>query len=317
MDTPLEIDNSQDLPTDFSLGALISIKTHVPEDAMTAGLLGTERTGHGIRLRDDGLIVTVGYLINEARDIWLSSQDGRAVPGYVVGNDFRSGLALLKPMMPLPGPTMQVGSSNSLGIGDAISIMSSEESDSQIIKGYVVAKEEFAGRWEYILDEAIFTTPPCENWSGSALVDSNGKLCGVGSLVVQGFEIGESRKTVNMFVPIDLLTPIIDELCEKGRRSLPPRPWLGMLLHDENDELTVVGVYRDCPADKAGLRPGDIVVRVDDQPVHSLANMFRTVWSLGNAGVDIPLLVLRKSSLQETIIKSAARGEFLKKGTLQ
>lgn len=316
MDTPLKI-NELGLPTDLSLKSLISIKAHVPEDAMTAGLLGTERTGHGIRLREDGLIVTVGYLINEARDIWLSSQDGRAVPGYVVGNDFRSGLALIKPMMPLPGPVMHLGDSSCLGIGDTAFIVGSDEIDSQITKGYVVAKEEFAGRWEYVLDEAIFTTPPCENWSGTALVDSNGKLCGVGSLVIQGFEVGESRKTVNMFVPIDLLTPIIDELCEKGRRSSPPRPWLGMLLNDENDELTVVGVYRDCPADKAGLRPGDIVVRVDDQPVHNLAHMFRTVWSLGNAGVDIPLLVLRKSSLQETTIKSAERGEFLRKGTLQ
>lgn len=316
MDTPSKIDELG-LPTDLSLESLVSIKAHVPEDAMTAGLLGTERIGHGIRLREDGLIVTVGYLINEARDIWLSSQDGRAVPGYVVGNDFRSGLALIKPMMPLPGPVMHLGDSSCLGIGDTAFIVGSDEIDSQITKGYVVAKEEFAGRWEYVLDEAIFTTPPCENWSGTALVDSNGKLCGVGSLVIQGFEVGESRKTVNMFVPIDLLTPIIDELCEKGRRSAPPRPWLGMLLNDENDELTVVGVYRDCPADKAGLRPGDIVVRVDDQPVHNLAHMFRTVWSLGNAGVDIPLLVLRKSSLQETTIKSAERGEFLRKGTLQ
>ena len=316
MDTLLKIDKLG-LPIDFSLKSLVSIKAHVPEDAMTAGLLGTERIGHGIRLREDGLVVTVGYLINEARDIWLSSQDGRAVPGYVVGNDFRSGLALIKPMMPLPGPAMHLGDSSCLGIGDTAFIVGSDEIDSQITKGYVVAKEEFAGRWEYVLDEAIFTTPPCENWSGTALVDSNGKLCGVGSLVIQGFEVGESRKTVNMFVPIDLLTPIIDELCEKGRRSAPPRPWLGMLLNDENDELTVVGVYRDCPADKAGLRPGDIVVRVDDQPVHNLAHMFRTVWSLGNAGVDIPLLVLRKSSLQETTIKSAERGEFLRKGTLQ
>jgi len=316
MDTPSKTDELG-LPTGFSLESLVSIKAHVPEDAMTAGLLGTERTGHGIRLREDGLIVTVGYLINEARDIWLSSQDGRAVPGYVVGNDFRSGLALLKPMMPLPGPVMHLGDSSCLGIGDTAFIVGSDEIDSQITKGYVVAKEEFAGRWEYVLDEAIFTTPPCENWSGTALVDSNGKLCGVGSLVIQGFEVGESRKTVNMFVPIDLLTPIIDELCEKGRRSSPPRPWLGMLLNDENDELTIVGVYRDCPADKAGLRPGDIVVRVDDQPVSNLAHMFRTVWSLGNAGVDIPLLVLRKSSLQETTIKSAERGEFLRKGTLQ
>jgi S1-C subfamily serine protease len=145
----------------------------------------------------------------------------------------------------------------------------------------------------------------------------SGRLCGVGSLVISGFEVNETRRTVNMFVPISLLTPVIDEICERGRRATPPRPWLGMLVHDEEDELTVVGVYRNCPADKAGLRPGDIVLRVDNEPVHSLAHMFRTVWSLGNAGIDVPLLLLRNSELEEKTIKSAERGEFLRKGTVQ
>ena len=312
-----EISHSTYASLEPSLEALVSIKSHVPDDAMSAGLLGTERTGHGIRVREDGLIVTIGYVINEAEEIWIASHDGRAAPAFVVGNDFQSGLALIKPMMPLPGPVIEIGSSRTLGVGDAVRIAGSEESDPQVTEAHVVAKQEFAGRWEYVLDEAIFTAPPHESWSGAALLDLSGRLCGVGSLVIQGFEINEARRTVNMFVPIDLLMPVIDELCERGRRSTPPRPWLGLLVHDEDDELTVVGVYRNCPADKAGLRPGDVVLRVDDQPVHSLAHMFRTVWSLGTAGIDVPLLVLRNSQLEEATVKSAERSEFLRKGTVQ
>lgn len=299
------------------LEALVSVQSHVPDDAMSAGLLGTERTGHGIRLREDGLIVTIGYVVNEAEEIWITSQNGQASPAFVVGNDFQSGLALIKPTIPFPGPVAEIGDAKTLGIGDAVLAASSEEGDSQIIEAHVVAKQEFAGRWEYVLDEAIFTAPPHESWSGAALLDVSGRLCGVGSLVISGFEVNETRRTVNMFVPIGLLTPVIDEICERGRRATPPRPWLGMLVHDEEDELTVVGVYRNCPADKAGLRPGDIVLRVDNEPVHSLAHMFRTVWSLGNAGIDVPLLLLRNSELEETTIRSAERSEFLRKGTVQ
>jgi len=300
-----------------SLEALVSIKSHVPDDAMSAGLLGTERTGHGIRLREDGLIVTIGYVINEAEEIWISSHDGMAVPGFVVGNDYQSGLALIKPMMPFPGPTIEVGQASALAVGDAVFVAGSEDADPQVVEAQVVAKQEFAGRWEYVLDEAIFTAPPHDSWSGAALLDLRGRLCGIGSLVIQGFEVNESERTVNMFVPIDLLMPYIDDICEHGQRSSPPRPWMGLLVHDEEDELTVVGVYRNCPADDAGLRPGDVVLRVDDQPVHSLAHMFRTVWSMGEAGVDVPLLVLRNSKLQEKTIKSAERSIYLRKGTVQ
>ena len=300
------------------LEALVSIQSHVPEDALSAGLLGTERSGHGIRLRDDGLIVTIGYVINEAKEIWLGSHDGRAVQGFVVGNDFRTGLALIRPMLPLPGRALPIGSSAALKVGDAVRVAGSRRADPQIVDAQVVAKQEFAGRWEYVLDEAIFTTPPHDSWSGAALLDSAGRLCGVGSLVIQGFEKDDSPLTVNMFVPIDLLTPVIDEICVLGRRSIPPRPWLGMLVHDDDDDgLVVVGIYRGCPADKAGLRPGDIVLRVDGQPVRNLAHLFRTVWSLGDAGVEVALLVLRDAELRETTVKSAPRSEFLRKETLQ
>lgn len=300
-----------------ALGTLVSIQSYVPDNAMSAGMLGTERTGHGIRLREDGLIVTIGYVVTEAEEIWITSHDRRAVPGFVVGSDFESGLALIKTTIPLPGPIMEIGDPSILGVGDTACIAGSREANPQAVEVHVVAKQEFAGRWEYVLDKAIFTAPPYESWSGAALLDQEGQLCGVGSLVIQGFEVNETRRTTNMFVPIDLLPPIIDEICEYGRRSTPPRPWLGLLVDDEDDGLIVVGVYRNCPADKAGLRPGDVIIRVGDQPVHSLANMFKTVWSLGAAGINVPLLVLRSSQLQEVVIKSTDRSEFLRKGTLQ
>jgi S1-C subfamily serine protease len=256
-------------------------------------------------------------VVTEAEEIWITSHDRRAVPGFVVGSDFESGLALIKTTIPLPGPIMEIGDPSILGVGDTACIAGSREANPQAVEVHVVAKQEFAGRWEYVLDKAIFTAPPYESWSGAALLDQEGRLCGVGSLVIQGFEVNETRRTTNMFVPIDLLPPIIDEICEYGRRSTPPRPWLGLLVDDEDDGLIVVGVYRNCPADKAGLRPGDVIIRVGDQPVHSLANMFKTVWSLGAAGINVPLLVLRSSQLQEVVIKSTDRSEFLRKGTLQ
>ena len=296
-------------------GAIVSITAHVPEDAMSAGLLGTERIGHGVRIRDDGLIATIGYVVHEAENLWIGTRD-TVVPGFVVGYDFDSGLALVKPSLPLHGPAMPLGRAAALEVGDAVTVASSGGKE-QSIDARVVAKQEFAGRWEYVLDQAVFTTPQHDSWSGAALIDSEGKLCGLGSLVIQGFETRSGPATVNMFVPIELLAPIIDEIVLHGRRLTPPRPWLGMLVHDDQQDLTVVGVYRNCPADKAGLRPGDVIVGIDDEPVVGLANMFRRVWSLGSAGVDVPLNVLRNTERMQLKVRSGDRAGFQRKGTLQ
>jgi S1-C subfamily serine protease len=296
-------------------GALVSITAHVPEDAMSAGLLGTERVGHGVRIREDGLIATIGYVVHEAENLWIGTRD-TVVPGFVIGYDFDSGLALVKPSLPLHGPAVRIGSADSLIVGDDVTVMSSGGKDPRI-EARVVAKQEFAGRWEYVLDQAVFTTPPHDSWSGAALIDGEGRLCGLGSLVIQGFETRTGTSTVNMFVPIELLAPIIDEICLHGRRLSPPRPWLGMLVHDDQHDLTVVGVYRNCPADKAGLRPGDVIVGIDDEPVVGLANMFRRVWSLGSAGVDVPLNVLRNTEKMQLKVRSGDRAGFQRKGTLQ
>ena len=295
---------------------MVSITAQIPEDAMSASLLGTERVGHGARIRDDGLIATIGYIVHEAEKVWIGSRSA-AVPGFVVGHDFDSGFALVKPTIPLHGSTMRIGSAAALRVGDAVSVVSSAPSQQGSISANVVAKQEFAGRWEYVLDEAVFTAPPHDSWSGAALVNRAGELCGLGSLVIQGFEIGGSRSDVNMFVPIELLMPIVDQICAYGRRAAPPRPWLGVLVHDDQHDLTVVGVYRNCPADKAGLRPGDVIIGIDDHPVSGLANMFRRVWNLGSAGVEVPVEVMRDTKKMELLIHSGDRAGFQRKGTLQ
>jgi S1-C subfamily serine protease len=295
--------------------AMVSITTHVPDDAMSAGLLGTDRSGHGARIRADGLIATIGYVVHEADQVWIGSRTA-AVPGVVIGSDFDSGLALVRPSLPLPGPVMPLGRADALQVGDSVSVVASGGPDS-VIETYVVALQEFAGRWEYLLDRAVFTAPAHQSWSGAALLDGAGRLCGLGSLVIQGFEVNGTVSTVNMFVPIELLLPSIDELCEHGRRLTPPRPWLGMLVHDDHQDLTVVGVYRNCPADKAGLRPGDVIVAIGGQPVSGLAHALRHIWSLGAAGVEVPMRVMRDTQRLDLAIRSGDRAGYQRKGTLQ
>lgn len=298
-----------------AVDAMVSITAQIPEDAMSASLLGTERIGHGARIRDDGLIATIGYVVHEAEKVWIAAGTA-AVPGFVLGYDFDSGFALVKPTIPLDGPSMRIGSAASLRVGDAVTVVSSA-GETPSMDATVVAKQEFAGRWEYVLDEAVFTAPPHNSWSGAALVNRDGELCGLGSLVIQRFSVAGTPTDVNMFVPIDLLTPIVDEICMHGRPAAPPRPWLGMLVHDDQQSLTVVGVYRNCPADKAGVRPGDVIIGIDDEPVSGLANMFRRVWSLGSAGVEVPIEVMRDTKKMALRVHSGDRAGYQRKGTLQ
>jgi len=299
------------------LRALVAVKAYVPEDAMTAGLLGTERSGHGVRIRADGLIITIGYLVNEADEIWVTTEDGLSSPAFVVGNDFRSGLALIKPTIALDGPSLQLATRDEIKVGDAVVIAGSAGADPQFVEAQVVARQEFAGRWEYLLEEAIFSAPPHPSWSGAALLNLDGQLCGIGSLVIQGFEIRGEQRTVNMSVPIQTIGNVIDEICEHGRRLEAQRPWLGVLVHDEDEELTIVGVYRDCPADAAGMRPGDIVMRVGGHEIYGLGHFYRTVWGLGPAGVEVPITVLRNSTRHELVLNSVERSAHMRKGTLQ
>jgi S1-C subfamily serine protease len=297
------------------LSALVLVHTRIPQDALTADGLGTERAGNGVCIGRDGLILTIGYLITEAEQVWLTSTDDRTVQGYVVGYDQESGLGLVQAIQPLETPALDFGDSAAVRPGDFV-ILAGHGGLDHAINARVASKREFAGYWEYVLDEAIFTTPAHPNWGGTGLIGMQGELLGIGSLLVQQVTPSGQSAGANMIVPIDLLKPILDDLRSYGRRNRPARPWMGMLVQDLGEQLVVGSTYPGCPADEGGLRPGDVILSVKGDPVDELANMFRKVWSLGPAGTEIPLTVVRDGQQFDTVIRSIDRNDRLMLGKL-
>lgn len=300
---------------DRALSAVVSLRTKVPEDAFTASILGTERAGNGVVIDDKGLILTVGYLVTEAESVWLMGGDGRVSQGHVVAYDQETGLGLVQALENMGLPPISIGSSKGIKVGDS-TIVAGFGGREHSTKAQIVAKREFAGYWEYVLDEAIFTAPAHPNWGGSALIDSYGRLAGIGSLFVQLPRSSERPLDGNMVVPIDLLKPILNDMRQFGQVNRPPRPWLGMYTAEAEGELVVVGLAEDGPADMAGVDIGDRVVEVDGEPVASLADMFRSVWSLGSVGVQVPLTLWREGEAITLGITTIDRNSMLKRPKL-
>ena len=299
--------------TDTTLQSIVSIRTSVPEDAFTAGALGTLREGSGVVIRDNGLVLTIGYLITEADEVWLTTSDGRVVPGHALAYDQETGFGLVQALGPLGLPALELGDAAKAKLGDDVVLA---DGTGQSVKAKIVAKQEFAGYWEYLLDEALFIAPAHPSWGGAALVDADGKLLGIGSLLLQMSHGGESSD-INMVVPINLLRPILDDLLTRGHVNKPPRPWLGAFSAENNGDVVVMNVADGSPAAQAGLRQGDIIAEIRDGEVDGLADFYRKVWSSGPAGADIPMRVLRNGRDAWLRVKSADRGSFLKKPQLQ
>ena len=293
-----------------ALGAMVALRATVPADAFTAETLGTERAGNGVFIRN-GLVLTVGYLITEADSIWLTLGDGRSVPGHVLGYDQESGFGLVQPLAKLDMPALEFGQSAAAPIGERV-VVAGAGGRQRSVAARIVAKQEFAGYWEYVLDEAIFTAPARPNWGGTALIGPGGDLLGIGSLQLQQAVDKGQTQNINMIVPIDLLKPILDDLLKLGRRNTPPRPWLGLFATEVEDRLVVVGLADRGPAKRADLRTGDIVLAVAGTEVRDLANFFRGVWKLGQAGVEVPISIYRDGQTMELRVKSGERNRFLK-----
>ena len=302
-----------DLPA--ALDAVVALRANVPEDAFTASILGTERTGNGIVIRDDGLILTIGYLITEAETVWLTANDGTVAQGYPLAYDFTSGLGLVQPLGRLGVRPLAQGSAALAEVDDEV-IVIGHGGRAHALKARISDKREFAGYWEYMLDEALFSTPAHPEWSGAALVADDGSLLGIGSLLVQE-QVDDDTVHGNMFVPIDLLVPIVDDLVRRGRRAGLVRPWLGLYAAEVKERLVVSALAHGGPAERAGVRPGDVVLEVAGQRVSELATFFRAMWRLGPAGTEIPLVLDRDGTRVEIKVSSADRGDFLKKPSLQ
>ena len=300
---------------DATLACVVSLRSQVPEDALTASVLGTERAGHGVIIADDGLVVTIGYLITEAESLWITTNAGVTVPGHVVGYDQETGFGLVQALQPMGSPTMVLGDSSALQVSDEL-ITAGHGGLDHAIRTIVIAKREFAGYWEYVLDEALFTAPPHPSWGGAALISGHGELLGIGSLLVQ--QIGEDgqQSGANMIIPVNLLKPILDDLRMYGKRNAAARPWVGFLVQEVSHHLVVSGIYDECPAEIAGLHVGDIIREVEGEPVSGLAELFRRIWQTGEAGVDISLTIVRNRESMTVTVHSTDRDNCLKSANI-
>lgn len=301
-----------DLPR--ALDAVVLVRSEIPEDAFTANTLGTERAGYGVVIREDGLTLTIGYLITEAETIWLTTNHNVVVPGTVLAYDHATGFGLVQPLGQLGVRALARGDSALLDEGDDVYVIGQGGLD-HALKAHVTSRREFAGYWEYLLDSAIFTTPPHPQWGGAALLDGAGRLVGVGSLLIQEEEAGKSRQ-VNMFVPINLLEPILEAMLSSGRSNLPVRPWLGMYAQEDDGKLIVAGLASGGPAERAGVKLGDMVLGVADQRVNGLPAFLRRVWSLGDAGVEVPLQLARQGDVLRVRVRSGDRTDYFRKPKL-
>jgi S1-C subfamily serine protease len=311
---PSEIQPKQEdcaFELDRALGAVLGLRATVPDDAFTAGTLGTERAGSGVLIRDDGLVLTIGYLVTEAETVWLTSASGGAVQGHVLGYDQETGFGLVQALGRLNVPPLELGIGLRVGAGDR-AIMAAEGGPRHALSARVVARQEFAGYWEYVLDRAIFTAPAHPFWGGAALIAPDGRLIGIGSLHVQNANGRELRRDVNMVVPIELLPPILDDILTYGRPNRPARPWLGLYATEVEDAIVVAGLFEKGPASRAGLQPGDRILAVREDPVGSLAGLWRKVWAGGPAGSEVVLQVVRDNETLTVRILSADRTRFLR-----
>jgi len=296
---------------DGALDAVVQLRAEIPEDAFTAQILGTERLGNGVVIRDDGLVLTIGYLVTEASTLWLTTNKGVVVPGFPLAYDQVTGFGLVQPLGKLGVRPLPRGSAASCRIGENV-VIAGHGGRAHALRATVFAKREFAGYWEYLLDEAIYTAPAHPQWGGSALIGSDGKLLAIGSLLVQE-KVDAGTLQGNMLVPIDLLAPILDDMLKLGRPAQPPRGWLGMYTTEAGSKLVVAGLAPDAPAERGGVKVGDVIVEVAGEKTGSLADLWRSIWALGGPGSQVPMKLLRKSVLVNTVLRTADRSDFLKK----
>jgi S1-C subfamily serine protease len=304
---PRAEDYSYDL--ERALSSVVGLHSIAPPDAFTADTLGVERAGNGV-LIDDGLALTIGYLITEAETVWLHLGDGHVVQGHALGFDQETGFGLVQALGKIDLPPLPIGSSNAVEVGERV-VVGGAGGRTRSLAGRIAAKQEFAGYWEYVLDQAIFTHPAHPNWGGTALISSAGKLIGIGSLQLERAR-EDKNEHLNMVVPIDLLNPVLDDLRKFGRVNRPARPWLGVYSTEIEDKIVVVGIAPKGPAARAEIKTGDVVVAVKGERVSTLAEFYRNVWALGRAGVEVPLTLYREGVTFDVRVNSSDRAKFLK-----
>ena len=292
-----------------TLSAVVRVRAKIVPNARSAETLGMQREGSGVLVRD-GYVATIGYLVIESESIEVTAADGRSVPAALAAYDHASGFGLLKLLAPISGRPLPLGDSSALVEREPALVATSGGEGVNLVQ--VVSRRPFSGGWEYMLEAAIFTYPPVMNWSGASLISAKGELLGLGSLIVADAAGTGTQMPGNMFVPAELLKSILEDLIAGGRAAGPARPWLGVNSEEMRGRLFVTRVSPGGPADKAGLKSGDILIGVGSDEVSSLADFYRKVWARGAAGVDVPLRVLQGVQLKELTVRSIDRVEYFR-----
>ena len=294
-----------------AIASVVKIKIKASPGARSLQTLGAQREGSAIVVGRDNLLLTIGYLIVEADTVEVENGDGRFVPATVVAYDHASGFGLVRALTPIGLTPIELGSSARMAESDS-AIFAPAGGVDAASSTVLVSKRRFAGYWEYMIDDALFTSPPRFDHSGAALIDRNGKLVGVGSLVVADVLPPTERRKLpgNMFVPIDLLKSIMDELLATGTSAKAHRPWIGVTSHEVEGRVFVQRVQRDSPAEAAGLRQGDIVLSVGIEKVAKLEDFYSELWKNRKAGDDVPLTVLQGTEVRKITVKSINRAQY-------
>jgi len=294
------------------LPAVVGLHTTIPEDRRSAQTLGSEREGHGIVIDDDGLVVTIGYLIMEASEITVTDSEGHSVPASIIGYDYESGFGLVRTRRPMPVKPMPFGDSDQLELRSE-AYVAGVGGEKATLKVKVAGRREFAGYWEYLLDNAIFTVPAYPLWGGSALVGLDGTLMGVGSLLVQeALGPGAPAFPGNMYVPINRLKPVFEELVGSGKLSTPARPWLGLYTVEHMGQLVVGGISDGGPADRAELKRGDVLQALNGEVLDDIADFYKKLWASGPAGTAITLRMERDNDAFEVTVRTGDRAKYHK-----
>lgn len=293
------------------LAAVVQVDSVIPLNARTATGLGRQRTGTGVVIDDEGLVLTIGYVILEAIEVTVRGPDGRSIPADIIAYDHETGFGLVRTSTPIDVEPMPLGSTDNINLREQL-LVASRVGGLDAKGVYLVDRKPFAGYWEYLLDEALFTAPAYAQFGGAALIDRRGELVGIGSLIVSGRATRSASRPGNMFVPIDLLKPIMNDLLTAGRRSDRPNPWLGLFLEEHRGRVFVTRVAPDGPGQDAGMNVDDLILGIDGVLVNSLADFYRTLWQRGDAGIDVPLDVVRGRNAASTVIKSGDRYQYLR-----
>jgi serine protease Do len=294
--------------------AVVGVQVLSLEDARSNATLGRVRQGSGVVIGPDELVLTIGYLVLEADQVQLILEDERSVPARVVGYDLATGFGLLQPLAPLRIVPAPLGGSRAVTPDEPLLVASGGE-NGQLSMARLVSRRAFAGYWEYRIDDALFTAPPRTDHSGAGLFNGRGELVGIGSLVVADSRAdppGEGQRIPgNMFVPTDLLRPILGELRTQGMSSASRRAWLGVNCVEQRGAVHVVRVADDSPAEAAGLRVGDRILTIDGTAVTTLGALWMRLWSGGPAEREVTLEIDRDGTRQAIAVRSIDRMQAL------